>query len=559
MASQWYYRQGDVCIGPVTSGELRRLAATGEITPRDLIRKQGMNNWVEAQTAKGLFAPIGPPPLRRTDPTPVTQQQPASRLEQPTHERRSVPFVDPSVFRLLVLLAPVIFVTTTWKACRQDGAEYRVYLDELEKLRRHAEHKGSMLGISQSAFSLDPSRQNEAALASDVRDFGIANSQVQEHLNRSPDKFKRLTKSIWAWVYIIGATAFLFVAYVLYNTVLRRSAAQPASTSSSDTKGDEEQRGGISFWVLLLYALAITFSFFGGLFLCFWSSFGTLVAAPLLGLGLTSTHLWLQRRQEEHLHYSWSRWTRMFVLNCAIFYSIMSWPLLVRPKPTERPEHHATIDSATTASPPAEVRPTASSTAPHTKPQDAVTARLGHWQRTGQHIFIDESRCVIIDGEKGVTVSAYSVDKSNADSLVVASSGLYPVKDTKRLLSTYVFSADRQQLKREGFDTLFGIAFDKAPSQAYSRVTTASLVATVYKFSVAMVPQCISHLTERRKEPIPSDELPRLEADALASLIVAVLSTVGGMDRNAIPDDFNSCVTVAANKALNEFLKQNTR
>ncbi len=55
--TQWFFsRNGGNKVGPVTSRELKRLAATGQLTRTDRIQKIGMEKMVAASRLKGLFA-----------------------------------------------------------------------------------------------------------------------------------------------------------------------------------------------------------------------------------------------------------------------------------------------------------------------------------------------------------------------------------------------------------------------------------------------------------------------------------------------------------------------
>ncbi|MEQ8785019.1 MAG: GYF domain-containing protein [Pirellulaceae bacterium] len=59
----WYYAQNDQEKGPVTTAELRSLAAKGKIKPVDLVWKDGMGDWTAAAQIKGLIpeTPVAPP------------------------------------------------------------------------------------------------------------------------------------------------------------------------------------------------------------------------------------------------------------------------------------------------------------------------------------------------------------------------------------------------------------------------------------------------------------------------------------------------------------------
>lgn len=53
--SQWYYTRNGQEFGPVTSDELRELAAANELEPSDLLWQEGMADWSPAHRVKNLF------------------------------------------------------------------------------------------------------------------------------------------------------------------------------------------------------------------------------------------------------------------------------------------------------------------------------------------------------------------------------------------------------------------------------------------------------------------------------------------------------------------------
>ncbi len=64
MADQWYYAHQGQQSGPVSTEQLKQLAASGQIQSSDLLWKQGMAAWSPANTVEGLFgAAGGPAPL----------------------------------------------------------------------------------------------------------------------------------------------------------------------------------------------------------------------------------------------------------------------------------------------------------------------------------------------------------------------------------------------------------------------------------------------------------------------------------------------------------------
>lgn len=60
MDQQWYYSQNGQKHGPISSAELKQLAAAGKLQPTDLIWKEGMAKWAAARSVKGLFPAEAP-------------------------------------------------------------------------------------------------------------------------------------------------------------------------------------------------------------------------------------------------------------------------------------------------------------------------------------------------------------------------------------------------------------------------------------------------------------------------------------------------------------------
>ncbi|QDU98437.1 DUF4339 domain-containing protein [Lignipirellula cremea] len=75
----WYYAQGDEEKGPVTTADLKSMAAAGKLKPDDLVWKEGMPDWSAASTVRGLFAH---PPGSRPSPPPSWSGAPAARSSE---------------------------------------------------------------------------------------------------------------------------------------------------------------------------------------------------------------------------------------------------------------------------------------------------------------------------------------------------------------------------------------------------------------------------------------------------------------------------------------------
>lgn len=79
----WHYAKGDEKIGPITSAELKQLAASGELKPTDSVWKTDWPEWKKANSLKGLFPPNpSSPPAPRSEKSVQTIQAAAEAADQ---------------------------------------------------------------------------------------------------------------------------------------------------------------------------------------------------------------------------------------------------------------------------------------------------------------------------------------------------------------------------------------------------------------------------------------------------------------------------------------------
>jgi hypothetical protein len=77
MAADWYLaRGGQERVGPLTSQQLRQMAANGQVSGNDLVWKEGMPNWVPASQVKGLLGGSGPSQAFATQQAPAPADYP---------------------------------------------------------------------------------------------------------------------------------------------------------------------------------------------------------------------------------------------------------------------------------------------------------------------------------------------------------------------------------------------------------------------------------------------------------------------------------------------------
>ena len=87
MAAVWYYRHNGEQKGPVTGGDLKRLAASRQIEAGDLVWRDGLPKWVPANKVPGLI-PEPSPDLQKLVLAEHRQHAPFERhrgASYPTH------------------------------------------------------------------------------------------------------------------------------------------------------------------------------------------------------------------------------------------------------------------------------------------------------------------------------------------------------------------------------------------------------------------------------------------------------------------------------------------
>lgn len=72
MADEWHYTNDGNQQGPVSASELKEFAASGSLSPSDLVWKEGMSDWKPASSVKGLFPGNAATPKSSTPSIPTS-------------------------------------------------------------------------------------------------------------------------------------------------------------------------------------------------------------------------------------------------------------------------------------------------------------------------------------------------------------------------------------------------------------------------------------------------------------------------------------------------------
>jgi hypothetical protein len=123
MADWWYTKNGER-QGPVSSSQLRQLAASGELQPTDMVFKDGGTEWKLASTVSNLFAGAGGGSVRAD--RPAREERAGGGMDfdegaggdddRPSKRSGkaggSSPLVDLLMFRRMI--APTIIMVLFW-------------------------------------------------------------------------------------------------------------------------------------------------------------------------------------------------------------------------------------------------------------------------------------------------------------------------------------------------------------------------------------------------------------------------------------------------------------
>jgi hypothetical protein len=82
---QWYYSKNGAQLGPIGSAEMQSKLVSGDISPADLVWREGMADWLPAGQVAELQAMIAPPAERPAFEPPVAPAVPYAAAQAPVH------------------------------------------------------------------------------------------------------------------------------------------------------------------------------------------------------------------------------------------------------------------------------------------------------------------------------------------------------------------------------------------------------------------------------------------------------------------------------------------
>ncbi|MCA9143425.1 MAG: DUF4339 domain-containing protein [Planctomycetaceae bacterium] len=184
----WYYARGESEQGPISSAQIKALAATGALRRDDLVWKEGMENWLPASDVDELF----PNGKKKAKDSPKEKEATASTKEngKPTPRPVSRPSLPPdldmaqvlrSVGRGLVVLGVLIVLMS--RGCDSLGVRKVARLEALAEIAESDFQRG----WDREKSSLEDEQQS-------LRDRGNLNNVEQQRLNNLPDEIAKLDR-----------------------------------------------------------------------------------------------------------------------------------------------------------------------------------------------------------------------------------------------------------------------------------------------------------------------------------------------------------------------------
>lgn len=198
----WYYARGDSEQGPISTAQIKALAAAGALRREDLVWKEGMENWLPARDVDELFptkkkepsSGKKEPTFRTEDGDNSTSPQPARPSSPRPHAavELDVPQMTRWVGRALVILGMLIVLMS--RGCDSLGlrrvARLQAIADSSEAefqrqwQREKAKLEDEQLALNTKSSRSQADRQRLQKLSEEITDLDNSKRDEQLRLQR---------------------------------------------------------------------------------------------------------------------------------------------------------------------------------------------------------------------------------------------------------------------------------------------------------------------------------------------------------------------------------------
>lgn len=227
--SVWYYARGEQEKGPITTVQIKALAAAGKLQKDDFVWKEGMENWLPAGEVPGLFPEKAAKDGSLKSELPAQQDQPrptaAPRPSAPGggDQTRTICRGVFAVGLLLALFSRGCDALGDRNVVRRKAiseSSRREFQDEWNRKRRELQAEQERLQANPSRSNLDNQRLRELTAAVSKLDADRAEQERTLESGRWLDNDQAATKAAgddriwgyWRQVTLLFATVLLAVS-----------------------------------------------------------------------------------------------------------------------------------------------------------------------------------------------------------------------------------------------------------------------------------------------------------------------------------------------------------
>lgn len=200
-AQQWYLLRNGQQIGPISSKQLQQVATSNQMTPEDLVWREGYADWVPAKRVKGLFAAAH-------DELPIAQDIAVQQSAVPS-------------FAAQATAAPLWYYRkgdSVFGPIPEDGLKAMHVAGSLRPgdfVRREGTQQWTVVG--------NPVSASPASAAGTMRAPVVSTKSPKAHMRREqiePGEPPSLINSLVVWSFVLGGPSILLHIIPLYQYLL---------------------------------------------------------------------------------------------------------------------------------------------------------------------------------------------------------------------------------------------------------------------------------------------------------------------------------------------------